>query len=327
MSVPQTATISVKIKDLDSLEHSIVTLTRGTWLLDGVEYIVESYSGQEVMVKDVTSIKFKREITRISHYENEHGDMLTTEEFVASKKSLESKGYPDEDSAYDISFSNLDDEYNYRKFRKEWGAKYTTTVGWEDVSTERTLIKLKTDNAFIESLYCTSDFTKEDSLLYTYSRRSAINDIVNKCFESLGMEFKGKLEYTQTHSEKVWGNSDTSTPRYIVAFGTYVFSNDFPYASGVSNYKGTLEQCLALYNSDKKLYENHIKSKYSAHFGNKEINKITTGMVLNKLETIHRALIGVQPKQNSYSSFTTQKREMKELIDKLKEVMSEECGE
>lgn len=81
---------------------------------------------------------------------------------------------------------------------------------------------------------------------------------------------------------------------------------------------------LALYNSDKKLYENHIKSKYSAHFGNREINKITAGMVLNKLETIHRSLASVQPKQNSYSSFTTQKREIKELIDKLKEVMSED---
>lgn len=313
---------TIKLKELDTISHPIVELTRGTWLVDGVEYTVEGYNGQEVMVKDVASIKFKHTSTKLSHYESEDGIELGVEDWEVQYNQLTSKGSYDEDG--DIQFRELEDEFTYRKFRQKYKPKYETLYDWINVDVERTLIKIKTDNPHIESLYCTSAFDKEDSLLYVYYRMGAINKIVADCFKSLGMEFKGNIYYHQTARGKVWGNSDVSCPRWIVAFNTYIFSDNFPNAQGASNYKGTLEQCLALYESDKKLYESHIKSKYLSHFGDKEISKLSAGFVLSKLETISNSLAGVEAKQKSYSSLTNNKKELRELIAKLKEVMAGE---
>ena len=51
---------AVKIEDTGS---NIVQLTRGTWLVDGKEYVVERYQGIEVVVNDPTTVQYKREET------------------------------------------------------------------------------------------------------------------------------------------------------------------------------------------------------------------------------------------------------------------------
>ncbi len=315
----------VTVVKVDTPDITIVKLPRGVWFVDGKEFDVQEWAGVEVLVKNVSEIKARQECTKISHYENSQGKVLTVDEWDAENKRLSSKGYPDDYSPYNTLFIELEDEFEYRKFRKEWNAKYTTQVTWLDVELQWSFVKIETGNPFITSLFCTTEFTKDDSLLYIYNRLDAINFIISECFESLNFTFKEDASPASSSKEKVWGRNSLRSTGNVVAFGTYLFDRSFPCHDSVGVIqRGTLDQCQALYEKDKRMYENHIKSRYAMMFDDKEISKVSAGKILNKLERISSSLSNVQAKTGSYSILQNQTKELRELIKDIKGFLADE---
>lgn len=308
---------AVKIEDTGS---NVIQLSRGTWLVDGKEYVVDSYQGVEVVVSDPTALQYKREETFKDYYIGLDDTKITVDQFEQMAIDLKKKGYADEDQDNGWYFQDLDDEYNYKKFCREWKCVYGKNVTWDNVELEETFIQLKTDNPYIVSMYTTESCKSSDSLLYTYSRNSATLFIVWECFKSLGLEFVQKVEYLATVNKKVWGNSGTNHLKSVVAFGSYIFNDNMPNVKGQnSQYKGTLAQCKTLYEADKKAYEDVIKSKYAAHFLRGSLGEVLTGDVLSKLEGLHHQLVELEVKQKSESRHRTCKASTLELIKLLRE--------
>lgn len=319
-----TENIKVKLIKIEDTGSNVVSLSRGTWSIDGKEYTIDSYQNQEVMVLNPELMKFKKTTTFKDHYVDDTGNnQITVDDYDDQFKALVSKGYPDDDEPYDYGFHNIDDEYAFKKFTRKWKCVYGTKVEWLDVDIQESLVTFKTDNPYIESLFATSKLEHEDSLLYTYNRKTAIANIICDCFKSLGMEFKEGLSHGATSNQKVWSRSSHSFYRYTVAFGEYVF-NDKNMSNGYSSVKGTLKHCKAMYADDKKKYEGIIKSAYAAHFIREPISELLTANVLNSIRGISSKISSMQVKQKSESDLRTCKTEIAKLIKVLEESLASE---
>lgn len=62
-------------------------------------------------------------LTKTVGYSDSAGNFMSTEAYAAQEKELLSKAREDDDSDYNPSFENLDDEYAYKKFKQTWIAQ------------------------------------------------------------------------------------------------------------------------------------------------------------------------------------------------------------
>lgn len=101
--------------------------------------------------------------------------------------------------------------------------------------------------------------------MFVYNQTGAYHGIVRDTFKQLNMEFVDKVDYSKTKGKKIWGNSTHSVIRYATAFGRYIFDDSYGKAN---NIRGTLEQCIARYETDKQKITEIIINGYNEHFGN-----------------------------------------------------------
>lgn len=313
----------IKLVKLQDTGTNVVVLTQGTWLVDGVEYKEDSWQGREVVVKDPANIYIKIVKNLEKHYVNKEGEILSLEDYKVRYKEIVGKATWE--SGGDYEFDDLDDEFAYKKFIREWKLIYEEVVSWELVGTEEYFITLTTDNPYIKSMFTTEACTSDACLLYTYDRNRATLNIVEECFKSLGMEFKGDLAYNKTTKVKEWGRSSTHL-RYTTAFGTYIFDDTMPNVRGNSStFKGTLAQCKTCYAKDKKSYEDRIKTLYATHFLSLEVDKVLAGSLLKELKTLKNSLYEVEVKTKSLKTMTTCRSNVVSMIESLESVLIKEA--
>lgn len=292
----------VKFTDLDT---KIVSLASGEYLVDG-NLVVVSYGKQDVAVVDDKNIRKITNNRIIERYNNGESD-ISVEDYNLKREILLSKLVDDE-------WETLDDEFAYRKFMSSWQAIYKEVQELGDPLIVKYInAKYDTGNKFISNAYLSGIDRKEKSL-YTYNQSSAWIEIVNECFTELKMENKGDCRYNSTSNKKIWGNSNHSCIRYVVAFGSYVFNDAF---SSPRMITGKLKDMQEHYELDRKNIRSIILKQYYAHFGSIDSGRFDFKSLLSAIRKSKSYLSDVEPKQKSYESWNKCSRVLDSCINMI----------
>lgn len=299
--------------DISDKNIKYVLLDSGMYLIDDEVVVVDGgyYNKKAVSVKNFNNIRIVSQNTYIEKY-TDGINFKTVEEYQVDRDNLlKTRKYIDDD---EYKWETLEDEYVYKKFMQVWQPlKKTVQEVSEPIIVGVKATKYETGNKYIES--CFLNGSDKDLNLFIYDRPRALLDTVAECFTELGMVYDEGKSYGATEGKKIWSNSTHSCIRYVVAFGTYIFGNEWD----IRNLpKGTLEDMISKYESDKKTLRSIIIGKYNKHFG-----KINQGIfdfdeLLKKLNTASNLFNKVDSKQktcNEYRSGLNNLREAIKLIN------------
>lgn len=306
-------TTVVNLKDKDM---KMVKLPYGSYMVDGKR--VDAKSNEFVPVKDINSITKISETVVASHYTHvdDSNVILTVSEFEDRKVELESKGSYDEFDGFE--FTDLDDEYNYKKFLRSWN-RITKTIQVESDPLKVAVVDtmLDTGNPFITSMFASGDGTND---VFVYDRKSAVLEIVRKKFTELGMTYEEGINYGVTERSKVWGNSTHSVIRYVVAFGTYIFGDKWNIKH---NPRGTFEHLSEMYESDKRELENIIETGYQLKFGDVDVNKLDISGVYKNLKTLRNVIGSIDSKVVTQDEHSRATKYINDIIREFEDVVKE----
>ena len=282
---------------------SFVKLKRGFYSLSGEIVQNESYSVQDYRVNSFDEI---REITKnsvITHY-SDGVNILCVDEYVTKKHEL-SKSADEE-----MCFDSLDEEYEYRKFIQNWTPikKIIETIS-EPLTVIVECITIDTGNPYIKSEFANG---KNSMDIFFYNRKAAFLGIVRDKFNELGFEYQNKIAYEQTKGKKVWGNSTHSCVRYVTAFGKYPIKSGDP-----NNSRGTLEQMISMYNSDKKNLCGILQDEYNSHFNNFNDKNINGKELLDTLKAALNMIISLDEKKKDVSNKRIIRQKMNRAIENV----------
>lgn len=282
--------------EITDLKLTMVKLGRGTYLIDGEVINNDGYGDKWVGVKDTKNIKMVDTTRFISYYENPNGDRLTKEEYDEMVRVLLVPSYyDDEDESVVFPKDQLDAEYDYKKFKRDWVAIYKTVQEVSEpllVETQKT--KYNTGNKHITSFFFNNGGS--DLNLFSYNRISAYFSIVTDYMTKLGFVFGGDKNNYDINKE--WCNSTHSGIRYAKAFGSYLFSDKYDVKF---SQKGTLADMIKLYNEDKAEIEAIIHGKYVEKFGKVDEEEFDFNELLDTLRAMKKTLDGLDVKNKSVS--------------------------
>lgn len=288
MSNPQATTQVLKVISIDDLGVNIVELPHGNFLVDGEVVSNTGYnsynSKHQIAAKDVENVRSVCTRNILVGYvpttEGITDDVLSVEGYNDFINQFRNSYTEDEDG--DKDWNSLDDEFAYRKFVAQWKPKYKEETTYsEPLLIGRSHIRQDSGNPYIVAGFLTG---RSDVPLYSYNRSSAIASLLAKKFESLGMEFKEGLSYSQTEGKKLWSNSTHSGLEYVTAFGKYIIGKNLvPKTRG--KFKGSFEYLENIYREDKKWIEDLIQVSYNLHFRNEGASTVLLSEVYSGLKT------------------------------------------
>ena len=236
---------------------------------------------------------------------------MSIKEYEEQKTKLLSKVTYDD---FDEHWETLEDEFAYRKFNQLWTPIYTV----EQELSEPLLVQIKKIKFDTGNKYITNSFLNgedQDLTLFTYDQHSAWLGIVHECFKELEMEYFDHIGYVQTSNKKIWGNASHSCIRYVVAFGSYVFGQEWENARMK---KGTLTNMKKCYKEDREKIRKIIIDKYNNHFGCIDVGKFDFDTLKSILTRAQASLADVDPKQKSYTSYERAKKALVEAQEMIK---------
>ena len=320
MNTPQVATQVLKVISIDDLGVNIVELPRGNFLVDGEVVSNTGYnsynSKHQIAAKDVENVRSVCTRNTLVGY------VPTTEGITDDVLSVE--GYNDfinqfrnsytEDEGGDKDWNSLDDEFAYRKFVAQWKPKYKEETTYsEPLLIDRSHIRQDSGNPYIVAGFLTG---RSDVPLYSYNRSNAVASMLAKKFESLGMEFKEGLSYSQTEGKKLWSNSTHSGLEYVTAFGKHIIGKNLvPKTRG--EFKGSFEHLENIYKGDKKWIEDLIQVGYNLHFRNEGASTVLLGEVYSGLKTCINYVNTMDVKVKSETSKRSALAQLNKLLESV----------
>lgn len=286
-----------------------------TYLIDGEIVKTEgSYKGNNIAgVKNIDDIRLVTNTTITTGY-TDGENIISIENYEAELNKLASKGEFDED--FRLEFKDIDDEYNYKRFKLKYNPiKKEIQEISDPIKVQIVDVVYDTGNPYIKNTFLNGRGTKYE--LYTYDREKAWIGIVSDCFKELEMVFSGDCNYSQTNNKKIWGNSTHNCIRYVTAFGTYVFGDEF---KSPFNSVGTLTDMIKEYEKDKDRIEEIIKRKYKKHFNNISLKDINFEKVLNNLESVERNLKNITSIKKTADNLNRAERILNETIKYIEDL-------
>ena len=326
MNTAQAATQVLKVISIDDLGVNIVELPHGNFLVDGEVVSNSGYnsynSKHQIAAKDVENVRSISTRNILVEYvpvvDDSSNDHMSVEAYNRIKSELKINCTEDEDG--DIDWNDLDSEFAYRKFVSFWKPVYKEEVTYsEPLLIDRSHIRQDSGNPYIVAGFLTG---RSDVPLYSYSRSNAVASLLAKKFESLGMEFKEGLSYSQTEGKKVWSNSSHSGLEYVTAFGKYIIGKNLvPETRG--EFKGSLEYLENLYKEDKKWIEDLIQVGYNLHFRNEAASSVLLGEIHAGVKTCINYVNTMDVKVKSETSKRSAIAQLNKLLDSVsKEVLN-----
>lgn len=308
-----------KVIDFEDKGIKYILLKRGEYLIDGNVVSVDSYYKERVKVKNEKDVRMINKNTIIDHYLNsENGIKITESEYSEKIRELyDKKVYADEYDE-DGTWETLEDEFAYRKFKTIWKPiRKDVQVLSEPLLVEVEKNIYNTNNKFIVNGFLNGD---SDTDLYVYKRESALKNIVRECFKELKMAFESNCHYAETSKRKIWGMPEHGGIRYVVAFGEYVFGDEF---KNVCSIRGTLEDMKSKYEHDKNSIRKVIKTKYVTKFGEIDEDKVDFKQMLKDLYYLRGEINSIEAKKNSWSKQNSANRKVNSIIDYLEDKFEE----
>lgn len=320
MSTPQAATQVLKVISIDDLGVNIVELPHGNFLVDGEVVSNTGYnsynSKHQIAAKDVENVRSISTRNILVEYvptvDDGSNDHMSVEAYNHIKVELKINCTEDEDG--DIDWNDLDSEFAYRKFVSFWKPVYKEEVSYsEPLLIDRSHIRQDSGNPYIVAGFLTG---RSDVPLYSYNRSSAVASLLAKKFESLGMEFKEGLSYSQTEGKKVWSNSTHSGLEYVTAFGKYIIGKNLvPKTRG--EFKGSFEYLENIYKEDKKWIEDLIQVGYNLHFRNEGASTVLLGEVYSGIKTCINYVNTLDVKVKSETSKRSALMQLNKLLESV----------
>lgn len=322
---PTTSNIPLVLKVLHMEDENIniVNLPYGVFEVDGQvvsNTSYDSYNNQiKISAKDINNIRKINSGMILVKYQDSEGFDLDVIEYENIRLDLLSKSSYNEDTE-EYDWQTLEDEFAYRKFDQKWNPIYKEVITYSDpLLVDKSSIKLDTGNPFITSGFATC---QADATIYTYSRSGAVAHLLEKKFESLGMEFKGNINYGATEGKKVWGNSTHSGLEYVTAFGKYIIGKDMV-KRAQGSFTGTLEKLQKMYEEDKEWIEDHIQTLYNLHFRDSGASSVLLSEVVKGVKQAITYVNSVDVKVKSETS----KRSALNVLNKLLDLANKEALE
>lgn len=325
MSTPQPATQVLKVISIDDLGVNIVELPHGNFFVDREIVSNTGYnsynSKHQIAAKDVENVRsvYTRNIL-VGYVPTTEGitdDILSVEGYNDFTNQFRNSYTEDEDG--DKDWNSLDDEFAYRKFVAQWKPKYREETTYsEPLLIDRSHIRQDSGNPYIVAGFLTG---RSDVPLYSYSRSNAVASMLTKKFESLGMEFKEGLSYSQTEAKKVWSNSTHSGLEYVTAFGKYIIGKNLvPKTRG--EFKGSFEYLEKIYKEDKQWIEDLIQVGYNLHFRNSGASSVLLSEVSAGVKTCINYVNTMDVKVKSETSKRSALAQLNNLLESVnKEIL------
>lgn len=301
----------MKLTNIKDKGIKILELDKGDYIINGKRYNFNSYYDNKIELRDIKELKKINNTTIIENYFNElTQDEISVEDYNNKIKELTINSKYDEENG--LYFDDLDNEYNYKKFKQNCKPKYKTLETTTDLIIPEEVILYETGNKYIK---CNFFLIGEDKpILYRYNRVQARLDIVKNKFDELGFEFLNNASYESTKNKKIWGNSDHSVIRYVTAFGTYIFGDCWDNKCSPID---TLEKCEEMYNNDKKTIENIITKYYNQNYN--ILNKEKLSLLPEMIDNLQINMKKVSPYQKSYQTY----RNCLKKIEDIQKLISE----
>lgn len=301
--------VAVNIEDLNK---TYVNLDSGTYLIDGEVVSVGRYDKEKIAVENLDDIRMVENKSIKSHYENGEGDKLSMNDYIEKKNELTKNAVWDEYDGYYFPSEFLDDEYEYKKFIRDWTLINRPVQQLSDpIKVEVVKTKYETGNKYIRNLL-KHDKSDSKKVLCTYDRAAAFKGILTDYMTSIGFTFVGDKSRYKIDSE--WTNSTHSNIEYAKAFGEFLFGSNSG-RGNVPNKSGTLEDCLKWFDQDKKSIEGTVHRKYMNKFGYIDEGKFDFDKLLTKLKSAKSSISNVDPKVKTMQDYNNAVRQVRELIE------------
>lgn len=226
---------------------------------------------------------------KIIHYMNKNtGEILNLENYTETLELLESKS--DEDGI----FSDLDEEYAYKKFQQEWIPIKEKQPDYvlEQVEFEITEVRKNSGDPDIVSLWNSPNVINKNKAYFSLNRLA----VAKKILTQLCAENQLELEIPN-HSGLTYAKIN----------GTYMFDKSYEYNN--SEYIETLEGCK---NEKEKIYK-RIKERVDIVLL-KSVKLLSIGEVLLDLENISSALNGYKVSKNDLEGARTSLRNLMKKV-------------
>lgn len=323
MSTPTTATQVLKVISIDDLGVNIVELPHGNFLVDGEVVSNTGYnsynSKHQIAAKDVENVRSINTTNVLIEYRSADGESTSVGDYQEQLEKLSTYNTFDGAGDDERTWDSLEEEFAYRKFISQWKAKYKEEVTYsEPLLIDRSHIRQDSGNPYIVAGFLTG---RSDVPLYSYSRSNAVASLLAKKFESLGMEFKEGLSYSQTEGKKVWSNSTHSGLEYVTAFGKYIIGKNLvPKTRG--EFKGSFEYLENIYKEDKKWIEDLIQVGYNLHFRNEAASSVLLGEIHAGVKTCINYVNTMDVKMKSETSKRSAIAQLNKLLESVnKEIL------
>jgi len=285
----------MNLKAIHLINEGSYIVTRGYHSLEVDGFPVH---GNTFVVSDPSSIKSVRKIRGvITHYVNEQGDIKSVECFTSEKNALLVNATEDQEYSGCYSFSDLDEEFAYKRFCKTWTSVYDEDrVEKEPVTFELTEVRTNSGDPDIKSLWNAPNMEAK-AHLYALDRNGlAIEAFDSKCLK-LGLKF-----VIPNHSGV----------RYATIDGKYLFDDNMDF--GRKLFVGTLEQCK----QEKESIRRRVNRAVDLYVAKKNnVDLVNSAEVLGNLYTLHSQVSKITPMKVSRSVHLASTKLIRDLITKI----------
>lgn len=267
------------------------------YIIDGEEVVLPPKA--KLTFVELPEIYSTKKINYISHYTSSTGDTVSVEAYTNYCKELkETGGY------YDGEWSNIDTEYQFKKYTQSMTANYETKV-------EKTIANLVVSGVYLLDTgddYIVSDFFLNDtSPLCRFNIHKFGIDTFTRLMTDAG--------YTPNElgTSKSYHIPNHSGLRFAKINQAYVFGTKFE-TKADSKFTGTLEQCIEKKEAYKKEIEQLVNTRLRANDG--ALN-ISNNDIIDAIDRIARYADDVKYMKGSAIDMRNLKAEIKKLRDRL----------
>lgn len=257
----------------------------GSFLIDG-QVISSIAEVLPLQFNAFPTIKRIDSFTETSHFVNEVGEEKSVEEYTRIIKKL--------DKSIDGVFRNLDDEYEYKKFTREWKPIYQKVTKYIDVPLEVLYQTVQSEFEDIEPIYTISDNVESELFIWKPDFRKYIEEIAARYgFEKLD----DGVAYGQTIGRK-YAFGRGAGLSYMVCNGSY--SSKLYENSSIKNPQKTNTY-------DKLVIQREMTLKYIDNFFREQrqltnnLKIASVGSVTKSLQEIIKIVQSIDPKVKTYS--------------------------
>jgi hypothetical protein len=285
----------------------MIELPKGHHRIDGVE---------KYLVGDVATFDELPELEKISvkylttHYFNANGDQLSVDDYNKKLDELKSKGYYIDDC---LEFLNLDDEYAFKKFSKEWVANQVIKTIVETRYEFEVIPEIKSSSVHIVPMrHFGKDLTKNAFVLYRYAAAEA-------AFYEFAKKYGYEIVSKNSEPKKNECQMGYNGFRYAKIGKSFIFS-DSDVTKFNSNFVGDYDSCEKTMQSDRDYIEQKFLLEVNA---NKKFEDETTiKTILDKVESIRTMFRNIDYKNASRHQYGATQNAISELSRILTELIT-----